>query len=285
MRYIQRALDIDYDNVAYPLLALPKYNGVFCYNDGATPLTRENNIINNVHIREKFKKYFDDLAQMGISLEHEIIISGYDFNKTSGIVRSADNPEGNKAQLVILDKYVPSTGFKYRYAQMARAYREGLAAHADVLLSPFELVQSPAQARAFTQKMVELDDPTIEGAVFRGAFTYYKEGRSTLGEACFLRDKAEQTVDGKIVDIHESVSQEGVPKGMAHSATVIMEDGSTTDVSMTNNLTDDDRRDMYQNPAKYLGKWVQFITNGCAGMPYRHSRFDLWRPDKDDATI
>ena len=88
MRYIQRALDIDYDNVAYPLLALPKYNGVFCYNDGASPLTRENNIINNVHIREKFKKYFDDLAQMGISLEHEIIIAGYDFNKTSGIVRS-----------------------------------------------------------------------------------------------------------------------------------------------------------------------------------------------------
>ena len=58
MRYIQRALDIDYANVAYPLLALPKYNGVFCYNDGANPLTRENNIINNVHIREKFKKYF-----------------------------------------------------------------------------------------------------------------------------------------------------------------------------------------------------------------------------------
>ena len=45
MRYIQRALDIDYANVAYPLLALPKYNGVFCYNDGANPLTRENNII------------------------------------------------------------------------------------------------------------------------------------------------------------------------------------------------------------------------------------------------
>lgn len=50
---------------------------------------------------------------------------------------------------------------------------------------------------------------------------------------------------------------------VAHSATVIMEDGSTTDVSMTNNLTDADRRDMYQNPAKYLGKWIQFITNGC----------------------
>lgn len=75
-------------------------------------------------------------------------------------------------------------------------------------------------------------------------------------------------------------------KGHGSFCYCYLEDGTTTDVSMTNNLTLMLTAVICnQNPAKYLGKWIQFITNGCAGMPYRHSRFDLWRPDKDDAAI
>ena len=281
-RYIQRSLDIDYDKASYPLLAMPKYNGVFIYNSSDRPLTREGNIISNVHIREKFKKYFELLDTLGVSLEHEIIIPGKTFNYTSGVVRSDDNPEGGRTVLVIVDKYIKGTGFKYRYAQAKKIHDTYCAQFPDVWMCPFELVSCERQARGFTQRMIALKDPTIEGAVFRSAFSFYKEGRSTLAEGCFLRDKEIATIDARIEAIHESISLEGIPKGMAHSVTVRLDDGSTTDVSMTNNLTDDERRHIFQNPQLYIGRYIQYLTNPCAGMENRHTRFDCWRPDKDE---
>lgn len=286
-RYIQRACDINYELARYPLLALPKYNGVFAHNTRGALFTREHNVVNNKFIRDKFDSLVKLLLRSESELEYEIIIPGYSFNETSGVVRSADNPDGARAILMVLDKYVKDVGYKYRWAQ-ANKFVETLRKYdpkASIYMAPFTLVSSAVEARRYTDTMVALRDPTIEGAVFRNAFGLYKEGRSTMQDCCFLRDKETTTVDGVIIEVYESVDKHDVAKGMAHSALVQMEDGSTTVVSMTNNLTDAERIDLLANKQNYYGKAIQFINNPCEGMPYRHTRFELWRPDKDDTNV
>lgn len=286
-RYIQRSLDIDYDKARYPLLALPKYNGVFAHNTRGALFTREHNIVNNKHVRDKFNTVVKILETGDHELEFEMVIPGYSFNETSGVVRSADDVAGKRVILMVLDKYVKDLGYKYRWAQ-ANKIVNTLHSHIEpnyIYMAPVTLVVSAEEARRYTASMIALRDPTIEGAVFRNAFGLYKEGRSTMQDCCFLRDKETATVDGIILEVYESVDKYDVAKGMAHSALVRMEDGSTTVVSMTNNLTDAERVDLLRNKQNYYGKGVQFLNNPCEGMPYRHTRFDLWRPDKDESLV
>lgn len=275
MRPVQYALTIDYNLVQFPLMMWPKPNGVFgtFYRDAM--YTREGNKINNSYIQDAFA----DVATTLEGLEFEIDFVESNFNVLSGVVRSGDNIRGCEVILKCFDFYIPNRPAIGRQGTVKRLVTS--ANRGDIIQIPWVIVKSYAE---IAKQLAIYKRMGYEGAVYRAPNSFYKgDGRSTIKEACFLRDKFEQDVGGYITDIHESIDKHGVPKGMAHAVTVcVPENGNAiTRVTMSRGLTDDDRRELWANKLMYMGRWLDFTTNGFDGMDYRHSIFQNWRRDKD----
>lgn len=275
MRPVQYATTIDYNLVQFPLMMWPKPNGVFgtFYRDAM--YTREGNRISNAYIQDSFA----DVATVLEGLEFEIDFPDSDFNRLSGVVRSADQIAGLDVVLKCFDFYIPNRPAIGRQGTVKRLV--ATADRGDIVQIPWVIVKNYEELAA---QLAIYKKMGYEGAVYRAPNSFYKgNGRSTMREACFLRDKFEQDVGGYIVNIHESIDKHGVPKGMAHAVTVCVPENNNaiTRVTMSRGLTDADRRAIWEHRLMFMGKWLDFTTNGFDGMDYRHSIFQNWRTDKD----
>lgn len=283
MRAVQYAEEIDYNLCPFPLLALPKPDGIFGTVEAGALYTREGNRVNNEFIQDTFKSVAEFCMDMAIPLEFEIVVEGRDFNYSSGIARSKYGCDAD-VKLKVFDAYLPHLGYRFRHARASKVV--AMLNRPDVVMLPYEVVTNRAECLAFKAKIAAYGIG-YDGVVFRAPLGFYKKGpaRSTQREAQLLRDKFVQTVGGEILYFCESIDKEGTPKSMCHSAVVrCYHQGAEvlTTVSMTNNLTDADRISFFTAPDKFVGRHIDFLTNGFDGMEYRHTRFDCWRQDKDD---
>ncbi len=275
MRPVQYAGTIDHNLVQFPLMMFPKPNGVFgTFYKGAI-YTREGNRV----INELLQETFSDVAKKCDGLEFEIDFPLSDFNILSGAVRSKEHPRTLDIVLKCFDyyaEYVPAIG---RQATVRRLVKE--AGRKDMQFIPYDMVTN------ISELLLVLDSyytEGLEGAVYRAPHSFYKgDGRSTINEASFLREKFEKFFGGYIVEVHESIDKHGNPKGMAHSATVIVPEvgGTKVTVSLTRNLTDSDRKAIWENRNLYPGRWLDFTTNAFEGMDFRSPIFLEWRDDKN----
>lgn len=276
-RKIQRATEIDYDLVPYPLLGTPKFDGIHLHNRSDGFYTREGLRVPNCNVRELLKAPLNYLNSCGAELEFEFLVDGQDFNSLSGTFR-AHSEVVNAITIVGLDVYNDKMA-RYRYKTLERICKEMAELRfpgVTVMWVVPQLLKTPAAARAYAKECLSL----YEGAVFRGASSYYKEGVSTLNEAAFLRDKGLTHYNGEILWFIQSTDKNGVPKNMCHSAKVWCSELNThVTVSMTKNLTDDDRIDFLVNPSDYEGRILEFVCNYTEGMEVRGPRFKRWRTD------
>ncbi len=94
----------------------------------------------------------------------------------------------------------------------------------------------------------------------------------------WFKMKPTETSDGKITELIEAISIQGVPLKRVGSVRVVLEDGST---AVPAGIAHDLGRDMFDHPAKYIGEWVEFkymMRDRDGG--YRHPIFVRLREAK-----
>lgn len=142
----------------------------------------------------------------------------------------------------------------------------------------------PAQYLASTEEQVDrlyrvFRDSGFEGAMAKLPNSVYERGKRTYS---WLKMKPEETYDGKIVRINRAHALDGTPHDRAGSITVEVDlpngDTATADPS---GLGHSLAADMWDNPGKYLGQWVEFrcMERDRAG-GFRHPIFIRLREAK-----
>jgi ATP-dependent DNA ligase len=114
-----------------------------------------------------------------------------------------------------------------------------------------------------------------EGLMVKSMQGMYEAGKRTYG---WLKVKPDNDADGVIVALHEAHAQDGTALGRVGSATIDVDDGST---ATPHGISHDLGRDMFENPAKYIGQWVEFkfMERDRRG-GYRHPTFRRLREAK-----
>lgn len=179
------------------------------------------------------------------------------FNDTYRLVRSS---RGTPADLNIhtLDVYLfdlPDYG--------AMSWEERVHIRNRIANTLLPNMRTPLHTLAYSESEVEqaykeLRDRGFEGAMLKTLDGLYERRRGYS----WYKIKPSETVDGKIVALTEAVCgkdhgqfRKGDPLGRIGSVDVLCEDGST---HSPHGITHELGRDMFLNPDKYLGQWVEF---------------------------
>jgi hypothetical protein len=187
--------------------------------------------------------------------------------------------------------------FERRYSALKGAFRS-YSEKMDGLRN--DLVVIPQESFETLDELYQAYDQAIvsgtEGLVIVRKDTLYKTGRYSLNANTAFKLKDDDHIwDGQILAVEEgTVAREGsektvnelgrsrtsqlqedrVPSGVAKGFLVVMDDGQTLTVSL-NGYNQEEKKDLFANPAGYIGKWIRFkgmlpVKEG--GLP-RHARF------------
>lgn len=236
-----------------------------------------------------------------VYLEGEFYKHGMVFSDISSICRRGNHPDTDQLEFHVFDFYAEHMSdmkFKYRYNMLCNIVKK--------IHLPF--VKVAHQITITTSKDViqaYYEDALVagyEGLCFKDPEGTYKFGRSTHREQKFLRIKPEDTFDGKVIDIVERMENlvESVPNELGYmskyqdkdqkaptgmAAVAITECADFEEpvrVTLSRNLTDADRYEIWGNRESYIGNHLRFVGLPVAGMNQpRAPRFDAWRPDLD----
>lgn len=144
----------------------------------------------------------------------------------------------------------------------------------DVFRPEGEIVADEAALDAMFNKVRERG---LEGLMVKDLRGKYISGEAHRSD-WWLKMKPESEADGKIVGLNRAISIHGEPLDRVGSVDVLLEDGSTASPA---GIEHDLGRDMWLNPTKYLGRWIEFkfMERDRQG-GYRHPSFTRFREDK-----
>lgn len=251
--------------IPYPILVLPKHNGVRGENQKGALVARSLKPIPNHHTRSLFS--LPELTNLGGEL-----VVGDPFDEevftvsTSGVMTQAGEPD---VVWYVFDWYHPTMPFEERIVEAHR--RVDALGHDRVQAIPYHWVQSDEELVALSETYLLMG---FEGVVLRRPKAKYKQGRSTKGEAGFMRYCPWHRDEGIITAIHEGQVNQNVSKknelgylkksshkenmvgsGRAGSVTVLWKDGIDFDMAVPTVALQDE---VWKNPANFMMKAIKF---------------------------
>ncbi len=275
------AVKADLTKLKFPLLVSPKLDGIRCVVKGGQLLSRSLKPIRNQYCQKLFRHLegFDGELIVGSPTAHDV------FQKTtSGVMRSKGEPN---VKFFVFDKWDRVGG----YMDMKNIYGQ----HPYIEYVPSKLVGSLGEMESV---YVTYLDEGYEGVMLRDPKAGYKFGRSTVKSQHLLKHKPFEDAEFKVVGFTEkmhnnneattnelgrterSSCKEGlVPTGVLGA--LVLEYGETTFECGTG-FTNEQRKDIYANRDKYLGKLakVQYQTIGVKDLP-RFPSFQGFRNEED----
>lgn len=272
--------------VRYPLWGEIKYDEIRCH-----VLVRYAELYTHVEFlsyagkplanMEKFKDRFVVLARLTGYTEFDcgVEVNG-NFNDSYRWVRSTNGvPSDLNASMVQFYLYdLPESNLEYG---ARKVLREWVARQVDWLKCPSPVaLADEAAVDAYYNLVVQIGH---EGLMIKQDDHKYERKR-TDG---WLKMKPEETADGRITGVVEARATVDDPSrgvrigdglGRCNSVHVELEDGSkATPFGITHELG----RDMFENPAKYIGEWVEFaFMERDRQDGYRHPTFKRLREAK-----
>ncbi len=205
----------DLDEVRYPVLASPKFDGIRCLtmdlvpdHDAHTcvPICRSLKRVPNHHV------YLQMARNLPPGLDGELMMYGTDgkplrfYEIQSGIMSQEGNPQ---FCYHVFDFFIPSVElwkkslpYDQRLQLFARWYRTDDHYIRPEWLKPVDvqLIRDRAELDAFESKCVE---EGYEGICFRRPDSPYKYGRSTKREQCLIKVKRFETAEALVVGVVE----------------------------------------------------------------------------------
>lgn len=176
------------------------------------------------------------------------------FNDSYRWVRSTKKlPEdlaGKPVRFYMFDMPTSKAPFESRMTERHNTYVMGLAIDFDELFIPQGMwVHSEEEVELAFKAYREQG---YEGIMVKSLGHLYLRGKRIDG---WQKVKPEEDADGVITEIHEAISEDGVPLGRAGSVSIRCEDGST---GTPHGIAHELGADMFNNPDKYVGQWAEF---------------------------
>lgn len=262
------------EHLRYPLLALPKLNGVRGHVRSNTVLSTSNTPLPNIHLQAKYRElHFHD----GEFLVGDPTDSKNSLNRTTSLVMSDEKPLADLNFYVFDHTEQLDSGYAKRYSLLKPKPKLGVVVlHAKTIRCQAELLETE-------DEWVGLG---YEGLITRDPDAHYKCGKSTAKQAWmgkmkrFADDEAE--IVGFIEGTHNTneatVSNTGntkrssakagkVPNGTLGSVIVRKKNGVTFGIGT--GFTEAERDHIWANRAKYLGQLAKykFFEIGSGDVP------------------
>ena len=280
----------DVNSINYPVLVSPKLDGIRILKIDGNIVTRKFKPLPNTYTRQWLEKYLPDGFDGELILRHDM-----SFNACQSAFMSQDGEPDFK--FMIFD-YVSSsldTEFQYRFADLRETMIKKVWMQIGTLqmldIVPHYFVNS---AEELMVKEAEFVSQGYEGLMLRRPSGKYKCGRSTVKEELLLKVKRFEDSEAVVLDVLElmhnsneketdelgmskrSKAQAGmVPAGMLGKFAVRdIKSGIEFEIGTGLGLTQELRKEIWDNKTKYLGKLVKykFQPAGVKEKP----RFPVW---------
>lgn len=270
------ACDIDLSKAIYPLMSMPKIDGVRGINIHGDLIGRSLRPITNKFTRERFGKPeymgFDGELTLGNVLTHNDLCR-ITSSATSTIEGSPD-VYWNVFDLCALT--VAHKSYIERYAMLrdyiAQQHSVGNYEHINVV--PYVMVHNEEELIA---QDVIWCDMGYEGSILRDPSAKYKHGRSTANQCGYTRLKTFVQEDAVVISINEGQSNNNeletdrlghakrsthmenmIPNGMVGSLECRdIKTGNLITVA-AGKMTSEERTDLFNNPYKIVGKTISY---------------------------
>lgn len=180
--------------IPYPIIAMPKLNGVRGENQDGVLLPRSLKKIKNNFTRNLFS--VPELT----NLEGELVVGPFDDEEvfvasTSGVGTIMGEPD---VKWHVFDYFHPTRPYSERLKLRDAAV--AASGHPSVVLVPWKVIYSDEELVAYSDWALSKG---YEGLVLRDPLGKYKQGRSTAAEAGFMRYCAWLKGEARILAIHE----------------------------------------------------------------------------------
>lgn len=294
------ARNVDIKDLRLPTMVSKKLEGVRGEFTPKGLKTRPMKEFNNKWMAVQFTEVKLLAMSRGIHISGEFYKHGLTFSEISSICRRGEHPRTGEMEFHVFDCWdpaIPNEQFVDRYHRLCNLVLELDLPH--VKIAPQAMMHSHGEIDDYYASCIANG---YEGLCFKSPVGTYKHGRSTRNEQKFLRIKPEDTYDGIVIDIVErmenlveseynelgflskrSDKDMKAPTGMAAVAVTRCNDFiKDVNVTLSLGLTDDDRRDIWENRDDYVGKHIKFVGLPVPGMDLpRSPRFKDWRTDLD----
>ena len=246
------------NRVKYPCWGSPKIDGVRAKLKNGKFYSR------NGHPYIGLNHLQDQLEGITSELDGELTVVGRTFQEGSGLIRS-DNPTPN-AQFHIIDLPTINDNFHTRLMLMDDLHNTGPS----VFKVKHVLLQNEGQLQQYYGACRKAG---YEGAVIKPFDYEYKGSRSYS----WMKMKPSETVDLHVINIYEGKGKYQDQMGGVE----VMFNGKINRVG--SGWSDIQRKIFYNYPYQVIGKVIEvsYMEETDDGN-MRHSRFERFRPDKED---
>lgn len=302
------AANVKPENVPVGALMSVKLEGVRgqCYTTGL--LTRQLKPFPTRQLYERMEQVEQFCSYYGISLEGELYVHGWTFDRIQSATRAEDNPDALELEFHVFDCFVeniPDATFeeRYRFYKWAIACMHGVSGmHFVKAVEQIPVTNSEQVLTTYEQALTD----GYEGLVFKDAKGKYKNGRSTVKQGLFTRAKPDDPFDAVILEIVErqnnllesEVNELGYQfkrqdkdakagAGIAQTAVVYCPAlNQICRVSLTKGLQDyqatdkgPSRQTFWVDRERYVGAVMKFTGIPVKGQKPRSPRYDSLRYD------
>lgn len=291
------ACDADLDNLQYPVLALPKVDGVRMLHITGGATGRSLKPHGNLHVTKKFSdpKYawLDGEVTYG-----DIRSESLCRDTTSVMSRIQGEPEVVWNLFDYLAPHVRHLGYQERHAALVEYVAEHLADDPSISVIMYETLGSAYAVENYYQQLL---DEGYEGVILRSWDGKVKSGRATVKEGAYLRMKPQSDKDAQVIRLVEALENQNeakinelghtersshkenkVGKGMVGMLVCRdLETGMEIDVG-AGKMTHEERTHFWNNPGEIVGKYIKYrsMDSGVKTKP-RFARYICMRAAED----
>lgn len=289
---------LERDKLQFPLIAMRKYDGCRILNVAGKAVGRSLKAYKN----KKLTAHFSQMGLFGIDCE---VVATYENDPdlcrhTTSLVNTIEGGLPNAVVIFdLLDPLHVDKGYAERMEAIKRHQRmfEEVLHPVKVIIPELFVIHSVAELDALYAQFL---DEGYEGIIVRKPEGKHKNGRCTVKEGNYLRDKPTLDAEGVVISLEEayenqneaktnelgrterSTHQENmVPKGMVGAIWLRTPEGKEVKVG-AGKLTHAERKHYWENPNEILGSIVKyaFLGVGEKDAP-RHPRFISFRVPED----
>ena len=187
-----------FEDLRYPLVCSPKYDGVRCIVKGGIPLSRTGKELPSKQIKELFDKFehFDGELIVGEPTDFNV------YNRTQSHVMSKSKPDAD-LRFYVFDYTHPDwldAPFLERYG-----YMQEMADFAPAILVEQHYITNKKTLLEYEEEMLEAG---FEGIMMKASNGHYKQGRGTYKQGLIYKLKRFRDDEGLILDFVQGKSNQ-----------------------------------------------------------------------------
>ena len=272
-----------YEDVKYPCVIQPKLDGIRCLAINGVAYSRKMKLIPNRFVQQAFK----ELNLHG--LDGELMVHG-DFNSVQSAIMSEDGEPD--FYLAVYDYWDSDLPFKERAnIYTMKVLKIGRPLYVKRVIS--DIAETPEEAENLLERYVSQG---YEGGILRSLNGKYKQGRSTFKEGYLLKLKSFLDDEATVIGFEEKMTntniketdergyskrsskKEGLIPANTLGSLQVQWNGVVFNIG--SGFTDEQRKDIWDNQDKYLGKLVTFKYQELSS--YGVPRFPTWKTFRNE---